>query len=162
MAADFEERMLHLIDAVGAGTLRAEVIVDQIYAKYQELRDDLILHGGGQHHYTRDALFNNADRIMQAFADRLVTEDGSDIKGAVADVAELLATGVFELAPFEFGDLKASGAPHAYDNGAEYYSRPPGVGRLTEEQLREKGHLRRLGFGNHRGQDLADALGATS
>lgn len=162
MAGDFEERMAHLIDAVGVGLLEAEVVVDQIYAKYQELRDDLVLHGGGQHHYTRDALFNNADRLMQLMADRLITPDGSDIKGAVADVAEMLATGVYELAPFEFGDLKASGAPHAYDNGAEYYSRPPGVHRLSKEELRAKGDLRRLGLGHVHDSEIEDALGATS
>jgi hypothetical protein len=162
MAGDFEQRMTHLIDAVGVGLLEAEVIVDQVYAKYQELRDDLVLHGGGQHHYTRDALFDQADRIMQLLASRLLTADGSDIKAAVADVAEMLATGVFERAPFEFGDLKASGAPHAYDNGAEYYSRPPGVHRLSKDELRAKGHLRRLGLGNVRDEDVEDALGASS
>lgn len=161
MADDFEARMQHLIDSAGAGLLQAEVVVDQIYAKYQELRDDLVLHGGGQHHYTRDALFNNVGQLMETLAARLVTADGSDIKGAVADVAEMLATGVFELAPFEFGDLKASGAPHAYDNGAEYYSRPPRVHRLTTDELRAKGHLRRLGLGNTRNEDVPGALGAS-
>jgi hypothetical protein len=161
-SGDFEERMAHLIDSCGVGLLQAEVIVDQIYAKYQELRDDLVLHGGGQHHYTRDSLYEQTPRIMETIAARLVTPTGSDIKAAVADVAEMLATGVWERAPLEFGDLKASGAPHAYDNGAEYYSRPPGSHRLSKEELRAKGHLHRLGLGNVPDGALDEALGATS
>jgi hypothetical protein len=161
-SGDFEERMTHLIDSCGVGLLEAEVIVDQVYAKYQELRDDLVLHGGGQHHYTRDALYDQVPRIMETIAARLVTVEGSDIKGAVADVAEMLASGVWERAPFEFGDLKGSGAPHAYDNGAEYYSRPPAAHRLSKEELREKGHLHRLGLGNVPDDALDEALAATS
>jgi hypothetical protein len=159
VTATFEERMTHLIDSVGPGNLTAEVIVDQVYAKYQELRDDLVLHGGGQHHYTRDSLYEELEWIMGELAAHLLTADGSDIRSGIINVAEKLAQGVYERAPFEFGDLKASGAPHAYDNGAEIYTRPPGVHRLTREELRAKGDLRRLGLGNARNDALDRALG---
>lgn len=161
MADDFTARMQHLIDACGHGTLTAEVVVDQVYAKYQELRDDLVLHGGGRHHYTRDALFDHVDEFMTELAARLVTEDGSDVRGAVQHIAEKLVLGVYEYAPFEFGDLKASGAGHAYDNGAEYWHREPGVHRLTPSELRAKGDLRRLGLGHVHDAALGTALGAT-
>jgi len=157
---DFEARMEHLIASTGVGVLRAEVIVDQVYAKYQELRDDLELHGGGQHHYTRDALFDQVPRIMEYLASRMLTPEGCELKDAVAEVARMLVTGVWERAPFEFGDLKASGAAHAYDDGAEYLNEPPGVHRLSKEELRAKGDLRRLGLGHVRDEDLEEQLGA--
>lgn len=159
---DFLERIDHLIDQVGDGIMSAEVVVDQVYAKYQELREDLVLHGGGRHHYTRDSLYEHLDELMQMWADNLLTPDGSDIKHAAEKIAEALASGVYRNAPFEFGDLKGSAHPTAYDNGAVIYDRPPAVGRLTEQQLRNKGHLHRLGLGNRSGDDLAEALGATS
>lgn len=160
MAADFEERMQHLIDSAGRGTISAEVVVDQIYARYQELRDDLVLHGGGRHHYTRDALYEHLEELMQEFASHLITAGGSNLRAAAEQVAEKLATGVYEFAPFEFGDLKASGAPAAYDDGAKFYDRPPGVHRLSKEELRIKGDLRRLGFGNNASDAaISDALG---
>lgn len=154
--------MQHLADSCGDGMLRAEAVVDQVYAKYQELRDDLALHGGGQHHYTRDALLNNTTQIMRWYADALVTPDGSDIRGAAGRVAERLADGVYELAPFEFGDLKASGHPIARDKGVVIYDRPPMVHRLTTEELRAKGHLRRLGFGNMSDGQVHEALGGNA
>lgn len=157
---DFDARMSHLIDSCGVGVLTADVVVDQVYAKYQELRDDLRIHVAGRHHYTRDALFENLDAIMGMFADALVTVDGSDVRGAAERVAEKLAAGVYEMAPLEFGDLKASGHPTATDDGATYYDRPPMVHRLTREELRIKGDLRRLGLGNNPSDDHVDtALG---
>lgn len=157
--ADFSERMAHLVREVGAGKLTARCSTDQVYARYQEVRDDLVLHGGGQHHFQRDALYDNEAEIMQTWADGLLTADGSDLKSATIECAEKIAAGVYEKAPFEFGDLKGSPSPSAEDNGAEYYHRAPAVHRLTEDELRAKGDLRRLGFGNARGPALNEALG---
>lgn len=147
-SGDFDARMQHLIDSAGVGVLTAEVTVDQVYAKYQELRDDLRIHLEGQHHYLRDSLFEQSDDVMREWADGLVTADGSDIRSATGRNAERVSQGVFERAPLEFGDLKASGHPVAYDNGAVIYNRPPMVPRLSEAELEAKGDVRRLGFGN--------------
>jgi hypothetical protein len=130
----------------GRGDLVMRCRVDQVYAKYQELRDDLVLHGGGQHHYLRDTIFDSGH--LQTLADHTITPDGSQIRRGAVQVAEDLVHGVFTRAPFEFGDLRASGAPRVTDDGAVIYERPPNVHRLTESELRAKHSLRRLGFGN--------------
>lgn len=160
MADDFNSRMDALAEQVGVGVLSAQVVVDQVYAKYQELRDDLELHGGGRHHYTRDALFDNVDRLMEMYAEALITEDGSDLKSAAEKVAEAIAAGVYQGAPFEFGDLKASPHPTVTDDGEVIYDRAPAMHRLDEDELRAKGDLRRLGFGNDTSRaDLERGLG---
>lgn len=108
-----------------------------------------MLHGGGRHHYTRDALFDNVDRIMEMWAAALLTVDGSDLHGGTERVAELIARDIYENAPFEFGDLKASPHPIAHDDGETFYDRTPAMHRLDKDELRAKNDLRRLGFGSN-------------
>ena len=150
MADGFSARMRHLEEQVGFGLLTAADVVDQVYAKAQELRDDYVHPHGGQAHALRDSLFEQAQDIRSAWAEGLVTATGSDVRGAGTRVAELIAQGYYDRAPFEFGDLKASPHPTAEDNGAVYYDRAPMVHRLTRDELRAKGDLRRLGLGNAR------------
>lgn len=159
MAGDFHDRMQHLIDQVKPGTIVARDEVNQVYAKYQELREDLKHPGGGQAHYTRDSLLNGTDDMMRTWADHLVTADGSDLVGGTVRNAEHLAAGIYERAPFEFGDLKASPHPQVIDNGAVVYDRPPMIHRLSEDELRAKGHVRALGFGNASNAELHRRLG---
>lgn len=79
------------------------------------------------------------------------------------DIAEGMSQAVFDHAPFEFGDLRGSGHPFVVDGGHvrtgedgktditggdRVYDRPPAVHRLSEEELRAKGDLRRLGLGH--------------
>lgn len=79
---------------------------------------------------------------MGKLAARAITPEGSELREAAISAAEDLSDDVFELAPLEFGDLKASGHPSVTDDGAVVYDRAPNVGRLSEEELRIKGHLR--------------------
>lgn len=79
---------------------------------------------------------------------RVITPEGSEIREVMKDVAEDLSGKVYDLAPHEFGDLRASGHPSVIDEGAVVYDRAPHVHRLSEEELKAKSHLRALGFGN--------------
>lgn len=98
----------------------------------------------------QQALYQQINVIMQEFADKLLEPGGLHEAGRVN--AERMAQRYYELAPFEFGDLKGSQSPTVLDDGEVVYHRPPGVHRLSEDELKAKGDLRRLGFGH----DLAD------
>ena len=160
MATDIGEKLGKLIADVGEGTLESSCVVDQVYAKYQELREDLNHPEGGQAHYLRDSLFHELSPIMGMYGRALLTPMGSEIRHAAGDVAEHISQGVYERAPFEFGDLKGSGHPSATDDGATIYDRAPNVHRLGHEELRAKGDLRRLGFGHNASEaDVRHGLG---
>lgn len=138
VASTFFERIDHLSEQVGHGSIEAKVEVDQVYAHYQEVHPEFRHPQGGQAFYLRDGLYENMDRYMGTAAERLVTPEGSEIKTAMKDVSEHLSREVFERAPREWGDLRASGHPTVTDNGEVIYDRPPNVGRLSEEELRAK------------------------
>lgn len=147
-----------LADHVGHGVLSMRVAVDQVYAKYQELREDLSHPEGGQAHALQQALYQQISLMMEELADKLLSPEGLHEAGRTN--AERMARRYYELAPFEFGDLKASASPTVLDDGEEVYHRPPGVHRLTEEELRAKGVLRQLGLGHDlAGDDVLGALG---
>lgn len=159
LPGDFHERMQLLIDATGPGHIVPQVVVDQIYAKYQELREDLQHPGGGSAHALQQALYQQIHQIMQNWADGLLNPEGGLIE-ASRENAELIARHYFGNAPFEFGDLRGSTHPTVTDDGAVVYDRPPGVHRLGRDDLAAKGDLRRLGFGNAVSEDeLAVGLG---
>lgn len=150
-ADDFRARMEALSDHVGHGVLSMGVLVDQAYAKYQELRDDLDHPGGGQAHALQQSLYQQVNLIMQDLAGEMLEPAG--LRAAGRAVAERIAGKYYELAPFEFGDLKASPSPTVTDDGEVVYHRPPGVHRLSRDELREKGILRDLGFGHDLAHD---------
>lgn len=145
MAGTFDRRMRDLADRVGGGAMTARVEVDQVYAKYQHERTDLRHPGGGKANFLRDPLFSSADDGLREVA-RTVLDFGPE--PAMIDFSEGLAQGVYEQAPFEFGDLKASPHPTVTDGESTVYDRAPMIHRLTDEELRIKGELRALGLGN--------------
>lgn len=142
--ASFDERIDHLSEQVGHGTLSMKLEVDQVYAHYQEVGADFRHPEGGQAFYLRDTLYVDNDKHLESLAARAVTPEGSELKSAAIGVSEDLSQGVFKRAPLEFGDLKASGHPTVTDDGAVIYDRPPNVHRLSEEELRIKHGVRRL------------------
>lgn len=142
MASTFGDRIEELKARVGRGTLRGKVEVDQVYARYQHEHDEFKHPDGGKAHYLRDPLYANVDDYMRAVARTTLTEGGP--KEGMKEAVEDLSAKVYEEAPLEFGDLKASGHPSVTSDGAVVYDRPPRVPRLSEEELRIKGHLRRL------------------
>lgn len=73
-----------------------------------------------------------------------ITEHGIDISEGLAKAMEDVSQGVYDRAPWEFGDLRASGHPTVEHDGETTYDRPPNVHRLSEQELKDKGHLREL------------------
>ena len=141
----FDQRMRDLADDVGAGTLVGRVEVDQVYARFQHEGLDLRHPEGGQAKYLEAPLYSEHRGYYQRLADNVLA---GDLEGAMASVTEALSGKVYELAPFEFGDLKASGHPSVMSSGQVVYDRPPNVHRLTPLELRTKSELRSLGFGH--------------
>lgn len=141
----FDERMAELSDDVGHGTLTGVVEVDQVYARYQHEGLDLRHPEGGQAKYLEAPLYADHRDMLQKLANAVLTRPLGD---AMAENTEHLSNRVYELAPLEFGDLKASGHPKVLDQGSVVYDRPPNIHRLTPIELRAKAELRALGLGN--------------
>lgn len=144
MTSTFGARIEELKRQVGHGTLRGKVEVDQVYAAYQHEHDEFKHPDGGKAHYLRDPLFEGINSHMETLARKAITQGGSELKEGMKDVVEDLSTKVYEQAPLEFGDLKGSAHPSVESDGAVVFDRPPNVPRLSEEELRIKGHLRNL------------------
>lgn len=157
----FFDRIDQLAEEIGDGHLIAACEVDQIYAHRQH--EELTWHhpAGGQAKYLEGPFLEGAEDHARRFAKGLLDTDGP--RGAAAEIAEGMARDVFEHAPFEFGDLRASGHPFVIDGGdvvtadlgkteiaggETVYDRPPAMHRLSREELEAKGDLRELGFGN--------------
>lgn len=145
MRGTFGEGIDRLSDAVGKGRLKGSVEVDQVYAHYQHDPMNHLHHpDGGGPNYLTNPLFQKSDSRMQKLADDLITEDGSRLESGMAEAMEELSDDVYERAPWEFGDLRASGHPQVESNGDTVYDRAPNVHRLSKEELREKNKLSRL------------------
>lgn len=140
----FGDRAQLLKDAVGNGHLIGYLEVNQIYARYQHEGVDFFHPDGGEWNYLRGPFFAEIMRYMQMLADGTITEEGSDILGAMIDVMEDLSLQVFDHAPWEFADLRASGHPSVESEGDVVYDRAPMIGRLEEDELREKARLSEL------------------
>lgn len=149
MSGTFVERITHLMHAVGTGRLRGTIEVDQVYAHNQHEHPEYKHPDGGEAFYLTKPLFEHMAAMMQHLANRAITEDGTAIHDAMADNMERMSREVYLRAPWEFGDLRASGHPSVTQNGEVKYDRPPNVGRLNDAELRVKNRLRYL-FDPHR------------
>lgn len=161
MPGDFLERIDELAEAVGDGHLIGAVEVDQVYAHRQHEELFWKHPEGGQAKYLEQPWLSSAEDTMRHLAKTLLDEGGPAV--GMVEAVEAGARAVFDHAPFEFGDLRASGHPSVIDGGHvedvdagkvdvigghTVYDRPPAVHRLSEEELRAKGDLRRLGLGH--------------
>lgn len=145
MAGTFDERMKVLSDQVGEGNLVGSVVVDQVYAQYQHEDLSLAHPMGGGAQYLRGPLMEGYNGWLQNLANQLLRGDPVQV---MARAMEDLSQGVYNEAPFEFGDLKASPHPTVTDNGSVRYNRLPLVHRLSEDEINIKRQLRALGLGN--------------
>lgn len=144
MAGNFSERMDELI-AQTPEHVTGTVVVDQVYAQYQHEGMDLKHPRGGRAKYLGGPLIENYVSYYQRLADALL--DGDTTKAMIHNMEDLSTEGVYKNAPWEFADLKASGHPIVEENGATVYDRAPMVHRLSEQELKDKGDLRRMGLG---------------
>lgn len=145
MAGTFMKRTKELSDRVGDGPLEGKVEVDQVYAKYQHEDLSLSHPGGGGAQYLGGPLMDQHLTYLGRIAQDIL-DDGP--KTPMVRAMEDLSEQVYKAAPFEFGDLKASGHPQVRDNGEMFYNRQPLVHRLSEDEINIKRELRELGLGN--------------
>lgn len=143
MRGTFGAQITKLREQVGHGTIEGKVTVNQIYAHYQHEHPEFHHPRGGGAFYLRDPLFEHGpNAFMRTIAEKALHPDGP--ADAMKDNMERLSWEVFLRAPWEFGDLKASGNPSVRVNGRKVYDRLPNVRRLSKGDLRIKSHLRSL------------------
>ena len=121
--------------------ISGKVEVNQVYAHYQHEHPEFHHPDGGQAFYLRDPLFLKAEEYMRRLAAGALH---GKLRDAMIENVEDLSQEVYQRAPWEFGDLRASGHPTVEEDGALVYDRAPMVRRLSEEELDIKEHLRYL------------------
>jgi hypothetical protein len=120
----FFARIDHLSEEVGSGQLVAQCTVDQPYA--QDQHENLTYnHRAGQARYLGGPLLTNVGELVEKLASRAITHTGSDLKGAMIEIAEEMSGYVATYAPLDTGALRTSGHPEVTDNGMKIYDRPP-------------------------------------
>ena len=118
---------------VGEGHLTGKLIVDQVYAKYQHERGDLVHPRGGQVHYLREALQARYGNYLRKVAKAFIS---GDPEAAMAECMENLSRATAMRTPRLYGNLKGSGHPQVFSRGRKVYDRAPVVPRLSEAALR--------------------------
>jgi hypothetical protein len=142
----FAEGTNELLVLVGAGDLEGRIVVDQIYAQNQHESVWFKHPAGGKAKYLSEPLLSSAPRMLQHLANHVL--HGS-LVDAMADNMEHMSKEVYDNAPWEFADLRASGHPLVSENGSVVYDRPPAMHRLTPSELKAKDDLRALGLGHN-------------
>lgn len=132
MAGTFDARIEELMAAIGGGELTGTTVVDQVYALYQH--EDLALHHprGGGAKYLITPLMEMSEELFMGIAHDFL-EDGG--KKAMIAGMESLCQAIKITAPVEFNNLRRSGHPIVFDDGAVIYDRPPEQHRLTEAEI---------------------------
>lgn len=122
------------------------VEVDQVYAHYQHEHPEFHHPDGGQAFYLKEPLY----LLRQKFYGRIgqAAVHGNTVEAMIQNMEEL-SLEVYNRAPWEFGDLRASGHPIVEKDGQVVYDRAPLCRRLDAEELKIKSHLRYL-FDPHR------------
>jgi hypothetical protein len=133
----FQARTDELAHKVGHGDLKGRVEVDQIYARFQHERADLRHPRGGGPFYLRKAMMEHGQQHLVTIG-RSILETGG--VHAMADAMDEVVGLLPQYTPVEFGYLRDSGHAQVFDNGALAYDLPPIVPRLSEEQLKHRGH----------------------
>ena len=118
----------------GSGKLTGTLRVNQVYAKYQHQRMDLVHPRGGMALYLTVPFFTNYADYLQRLADAFLS---GDPEGEMADCMEALNTAMSAHTPVLFNNLRRSGNPRVVSNGATVYNRAPWQRRLTRAQLNQ-------------------------
>lgn len=121
-----------LRELVGKGPLAGKVVVDQVYAKYQHERLDLKHPRGGYPKYLwLTLIMGYQDHIRTLGLSVLETGPVEGMRRVVENQDKKLA----QYAPVWFNNLRNSGNPQVFDNGAKVYDRPARQPRMSREQL---------------------------
>lgn len=141
----FVEGITALIKKTGE-RYTGRVEVDQVYAHYQHEHPEFHHPDGGQAFYLSQPLAMKRQHYYGKIGAAAV-HGGLD--KAMIEIVEDLSLEVYNRAPWEFGDLRASGHPIVEKDGQVIYDRAPMCRRLDAEELKIKSHLRYL-FDPHR------------
>lgn len=133
MAGSFSRRTRELADQVGNGDLEMKLVVDQPYAFWVEVRDEL-QHPRGQSRYVETTMMAGADGWMATLAAGAY----HGLRLAAIEVSEEMVADAANRTPVEFADLIRSGAPTVTDDGAVVYARPAAQRRLSEAEVKAK------------------------
>jgi len=134
---DFQARTDELARKVGHGDLKGRVEVDQIYARFQHERADLRHPHGGGPFYLRKSMIEHGQQHLMTVGAAILEHGGVP---AMADAMDEVVGLLPRYTPVEFGYLRDSGHAQVFDNGSLAYDLPPIVPRLSEEQLKHRGH----------------------
>lgn len=118
---------------VGEGNLTGKLVVDQVYAKYQHERADLVHPRGGGPFYLRRPLHDHYQDYLARVARSFL---GGNPEREMAECMESLNTQMASAAPLELSNLRKSGNPQVYSRGRKVYDRSAVQRRLTPTELR--------------------------
>lgn len=125
--ADFEERITHLINEVGDGTLTMGTVVQQPYAAAQHQRRHEQYYYGppakGIERYLEIPFAGSIEQYMMRLTYSAVTPEGSSLLDAARENADHMANLVKRNAPIKTGWLRESADAYVYDAGATVYYR---------------------------------------
>lgn len=125
MADTFDERIRHLMTAVGDGGLVMNAVVQQPYAAAQHQRSHEGHHYGppsnGMEDYLEKPFLASIPQYMQILAFNAVTRDGSNLEDAAIQNADHMAGLVRRNAPKASGLLSESADAIVYSNGRTVY-----------------------------------------
>lgn len=131
----WRQRLDQLARNVGDGALVGQYTVNQRYAAYQHVHQNLNHPRGGGPNYVSDPLESRHDEWFRGIARGLL--DGS-APARMAEAMDDLDAQVRVRAPLDENDLRRSGAYTVTDNGAVVVQRSADVPRLTDAELRAK------------------------
>ena len=141
MTGTFIAGIDRLIEETPKERITGHVVVDQVYAHYQHEGIGFHHPDGGEALYLKTPLYAK----MGTYYDRLGKAAAlGKLRDAMVENMEDLSMEVYQRAPWEFGDLRASGHPIVEEDGTVVYDRQPLAKRLTEAELAIKSHLRYL------------------
>lgn len=126
MPHTFPERITHLIDEVGDGTLTMGTLVQQPYAGAEHNRYYYKHPRGGIAGWLSTGVIGDVDHYMRILTLSAVTPTGSDIQLAAIDVSERMAGITKRMAPIMTGLLRDSADAYVYDAGQTIYYREAG------------------------------------
>lgn len=135
MADDWRSRLDELERRVGIGELEGLIVVNQPYAAYQHVHQELNHPRGGGPNFVSEPLVGNAREFTANLADGVL--DGT-LNERMARNMEKMADEVFERAPVDLTPLRSSGHPIVRDNGAVVYDRAPLAPRITARERRRR------------------------
>lgn len=136
MAGTFDDAIAGLLHDT-PDHITGQVEMDQVYAHYQHEHPEFKHPRGGQAFFLRDALYDSLAASMARLAEAV---NRADLTGTMAQVTESISRAAYALSPVEFDALRRSGHPTVVADGVVTYDRAPEVPRLSEEQLKARGH----------------------